>query len=64
MISLGHDEYDSQAMWDALVAAETRRDEHRLPRCEAMYRHIRPGPRPIGPDPLEPDYKDASMTRS
>ncbi len=26
-----------------------------------MYRHIRLGPTPIGPDRLETDYKDASI---
>ena len=62
VISLGHDEYYSQAMWDALVAARDKQGTNlAFLGANAMYRHIRLGPTPIGPDRLETDYKDASI---
>ena len=62
VISLGHDEYYSQAMWDALVAARDRQGTNlAFLGANAMYRHIRLGPTPIGPDRLETDYKDAGI---
>ena len=62
VISLGHDEYYSQAMWDALVAARDKQGTNlAFLGANAMYRHIRLGPTPIGPDRLETDYKDARI---
>jgi len=62
VISLGHDEYYSQAMWDALVVARDRQGTNlAFLGANAMYRHIRLGPTPIGPDRLETDYKDAGI---
>jgi len=62
VISLGHDEYYSQAMWDALVRARDQQGTNlAFLGANAMYRHIRLGPTPIGPDRLETDYKDAGL---
>jgi N,N-dimethylformamidase beta subunit-like, C-terminal len=62
VISLGHDEYYSQAMWDALVAARDQQGTNvAFLGANAMYRHIRLGPTSIGPNRLETDYKDASL---
>ena len=62
VISLGHDEYYSQAMWDALVKARDQQGTNlAFLGANAMYRHIRLGPTPIGADRLETDYKDASL---
>ena len=62
VISLGHDEYYSQAMWDALVAARDKQGTNlAFLGANAMYRHIRLGPTPIGPDRLETDYKEAGI---
>ncbi|HEU4332276.1 MAG TPA: N,N-dimethylformamidase beta subunit family domain-containing protein, partial [Lapillicoccus sp.] len=62
VISLGHDEYYSQAMWDALVKARDHQGTNiAFLGANAMYRHIRLGPTPIGPDRLETDYKDAGL---
>ena len=49
-------------MWDALVAARDRQGTNlAFLGANAMYRHIRLGPTPIGPDRLETDYKDAGI---
>jgi hypothetical protein len=62
VISLGHDEYYSQAMWDALVRARDQQGTNiAFLGANAMYRHIRLGPTPVGPDRLETDYKDANL---
>ena len=62
VLSLGHDEYYSEAMWGALVAARDRqRTNLAFLGANAMYRHIPLGPAPIGPDRLERDYEAASI---
>jgi hypothetical protein len=62
VISLGHDEYYSQAMWDALVAARDRQGTNlAFLGANAIYRHIRLGPTSVGPNRLETDYKDANL---
>jgi hypothetical protein len=62
VISLGHDEYYSQAMRDALLAARDQQGTNlAFLGANAIYRHIRLGPTPIGPDRLETDYKEASI---
>ena len=60
VISLGHDEYYSQAMWTAGSRGDKGTNLAFLG-ANAMYRHIRLGPTPIGPDRLETDYKDAGL---
>jgi hypothetical protein len=62
VISLGHDEYPSQAMWDALVAARDQQGTNlAFLGANAMYRHLRLGPTPIGENRLETDDNDASI---
>ncbi len=62
VISLGHDEYYSQAMWDALVAARDRHGTNlAFLGANAIYRHIRLDPTSVGPNRLETDYKDANL---
>ncbi len=62
VIPLGHDEYHSQAMWDALVAARDQQGTNlAFLGANAMYRHLRLGPTPIGENRLETDDNDASI---
>ena len=62
VISLGHDEYWSQAMRDEVTRD---RDAHGMNvaflGANAVYRHIRMSATPIGPERLETDYKDGSI---
>ncbi|MBX6372581.1 MAG: hypothetical protein IRZ02_10050 [Acidothermus sp.] len=62
LISLGHDEYWSQAMRDEV---ERDRDSFGMNvaflGANAIYRHIRLAPTPLGPDRLEIDYKDGAL---
>ena len=57
-LSLGHDEYYSLAMRTGLVHALTRGVNLVFFGANAIYRHIRLQPSPLGPDRLEVDYKD------
>ena len=58
VISLGHDEYYSQAMRDALTRARDAGTNLAFLGANAIYRHIRFAPTPLGRDRLEIDYKD------
>lgn len=62
VISLGHDEYWSQAMRDQVTHD---RDVHALNvaflGANAAYRHIRMSSTPLGPERLEIDYKDGQL---
>jgi hypothetical protein len=57
VVSLGHDEYYSAAMRDALGAARQRGTNLAFIGANAIYRHIRFAATPLGPDRLEIDYK-------
>lgn len=62
VISQVHDEYYSEAMRDALTRARDAQGTNlAFLGANAIYRHIRLAPSPIGPDRLEIDYKDASL---
>lgn len=62
VISLGHDEYYSRAMRDALSSArDTQGTNLAFLGANAIYRHIRLGPTPTGERRLETDYKDARL---
>jgi hypothetical protein len=62
VISLGHDEYWSQAMRDSVMKA---RDEAGMNVAflgsNAVYRHIRLEPTSLGPGRLEINYKDGTL---
>ncbi|MGF7236508.1 MAG: N,N-dimethylformamidase beta subunit family domain-containing protein [Frankia sp.] len=58
VISLGHDEYYSVAMRRALETARDAGTNLAFLGANAVYRRIRLGPSPIGPDRLETAYKD------
>jgi hypothetical protein len=58
-ISLGHDEYYSQAMRDALTVARDRGVNLAFLGANAIFRHIRFAPSPLGVDRREIDYKSA-----
>ncbi|HVA60481.1 MAG TPA: N,N-dimethylformamidase beta subunit family domain-containing protein [Mycobacteriales bacterium] len=57
VISMGHDEYYSQAMRDALTRARDRGVNLAFLGANAVYRHIRFAPAGAVPDRLEIDYK-------
>lgn len=59
-LSLGHDEYYSLSMRTALVNAIARGVNLVFFGANAIYRHIRLQPSPLGPDRLEVDYKNAA----
>ncbi len=62
VISLGHDEYWSASMRDQVTRD---RDVHAMNvaflGANAVYRHIRMAPTPLGPERLEIDYKDGAL---
>jgi hypothetical protein len=58
-ISLGHDEYYSLAMRNGLQTARDRGVNLMFLGANAIYRHIRFEPSPLGPDRHQVDYKDA-----
>jgi hypothetical protein len=58
-LSLGHDEYYSLAMRNGLQAARDRGVNLVLFGANAIYRHIRLEPSPLGADRHEVDYKSA-----
>ncbi|MDP9074333.1 MAG: hypothetical protein M3N98_09200 [Actinomycetota bacterium] len=59
VFSLGHDEYYSMAMRNGLVAARDHGVNLAFLGANAIYRHIRFGPSPLGPDRHQIDYKSA-----
>jgi hypothetical protein len=58
VISLGHDEYYSQAMRDSLAGARDLGMNIAFLGANAIYRHIRFAATALGRDRLEIDYKD------
>jgi hypothetical protein len=58
-ISLGHDEYYSLAMRNGLKAARDQGVNLMFLGANAIYRHIRFEPSPLGPNRHQVDYKDA-----
>ncbi len=60
-LSLGHDEYYSLAMRDGLQAARDAGVNLVFMGANAVYRHIRLQPSPLGPNRQEIDYRDASL---
>ncbi|WP_018334343.1 N,N-dimethylformamidase beta subunit family domain-containing protein [Actinomycetospora chiangmaiensis] len=57
VITLGHDEYWSPGMRDAVTAARDRGVNLAFLGGNEMYRHMRFGDTPVGPHRLEIDYK-------
>jgi hypothetical protein len=57
-VSLGHDEYYSLAMRNALLGARSGGVNLIFLGANAIYRHIRFQASPLGPDRVEVDYKD------
>lgn len=60
-VSLGHDEYYSLAMRSGLQAARDAGVNLLFMGANALYRHIRLQPSPLGPNREEVDYKDPSL---
>ncbi|MDQ6782691.1 MAG: hypothetical protein M3063_04460 [Actinomycetota bacterium] len=60
-VSLGHDEYYSSAMRDGLGSARDAGVNVVFMGANAVYRHIRLQPSPLGANRQEIDYKDASL---
>jgi hypothetical protein len=60
VISLGHDEYYSLTMRQALEHARDQGINLAFLGANAVFRHIRLAPSPLGPDRHEIDYKSAS----
>jgi hypothetical protein len=61
VISLGHDEYYSASMRRALLDARSAGTNLAFLGANAMYRHIRLAPSPLGQDRVETCYKDAAI---
>jgi len=61
IVSLGHDEYYSTAMRDALEAARDRGVNLVFLGANAVYRHIRLQPSALGPDRIEVNYRIAGL---
>ena len=61
VISLGHDEYYSKMMRDGLTAARDAGVNIAFLGANAVYRHIRLGPSPLGDSRQEIDYKSPSV---
>ena len=61
VISLGHDEYYSASMRRALLGARNGGTNLAFLGANAMYRHIRLAPSPLGRDRIEICYKDAAI---
>lgn len=60
-VSLGHDEYYSLTMRNALQSARDAGVNLLFMAANAVYRHIRLQPSPLGPGRQEVDYKDATL---
>ncbi|WP_239381727.1 N,N-dimethylformamidase beta subunit family domain-containing protein [Frankia sp. CIT1] len=60
VVSMGHDEYYSPAMRDALTRARDRGVNLAFLGANAVFRRIRLGPTRVGPDRLETGYKIAA----
>jgi hypothetical protein len=58
-ISLGHDEYWTLSMREGITAARDAGVNLVVLGANAVYRHIRLKPSPLGQDRLEVDYKDS-----
>jgi hypothetical protein len=61
IVSLGHDEYYSTAMRDALTSARDHGVNLAFFGGNAVYRHIRLQPSPLGPDREEVNYRVAAV---
>jgi len=61
VVSLGHDEYYSLVMRDALAAARDHGVNLVFLGANAIYRHIRLQPSALGPDRIEVNYRVASL---
>lgn len=61
VISPGHDEYWSSQMRAQLELARSSGTNLAFLGANAIYRHIRLGPLPDGPNRLETDYKDGAI---
>ena len=61
VISLGHDEYYSAAMRNAVLRARDARTNFAFLGANAMYRHIRFAASALGPDRVEIAYKVARL---
>jgi len=61
IVSLGHDEYYSTAMRDALEMARDHGVNLVFLGANAVYRHIRLQPSALGPDRVEVNYRIASI---
>lgn len=61
LVSLGHDEYYSLAMRDAVQAARDGGVNLLYLGANAIYRHIRLQPSPLGPDREEVNYRVAKL---
>jgi hypothetical protein len=61
VLTPGHDEYYSTAMRDNLTAARDSGTNIAFFGANAIYRHIRLEPTPVGPNRLEIGYKDGSI---
>lgn len=60
VVSPGHDEYWSTSMRQALTRARDAGSNVAFLGANAVYRHIRFGSTPVGPDRLEIDYKSTA----
>ncbi len=60
LMTLGHDEYWTRTMRDAVDAAPRRGVSLAFLGANAIYRHMRFARSPLGPDRTEIDYKQAS----
>jgi hypothetical protein len=61
VLSLGHDEYYSQSMRTALTRARDQGTNLAFLGANAIYRHIRLAPTPLGPNRLVIDYKSFTL---
>jgi len=61
VVSLGHDEYYSLVMRDAMAAARDHGVNLVFLGANAVYRHIRLQPSSLGPDRVEVNYRVASL---
>lgn len=61
LLSLGHDEYWSKAMFDGALSARDHGVNFAFLGANAVFRHIRLAPSPLGPYRREIDYKDAKQ---
>lgn len=60
-VSLGHDEYYTLAMRNGLQSARDAGVNLLFMAANAVYRHVRLQPSPLGPERQEVDYKEATL---